>query len=182
MKKLYIINVVLLWFLYVATCYAQKIEIYQVESSDHIINVFVKAIELNELLKNDIFSKTQASLDLERSKVEKYYEKIVLPSIDKCLEKLSVENDNKLAVSFFNLTLSYSNSADEKLPETLFLFFFRNFKLFSNTLSSFDEKQKKQLLEMLNVGWEIHKFSESFSKKQLSNIQNKLDKLHQISY
>lgn len=176
MKILFTYCMILAFFFSFSYC-VEGMELKQDEQNKRIIGVFNRAIELNENYKHEFTKKEQSNQRGNRSELEKYYEEVVLISLKECIIKLSSINDEELAISLFHLILSFSNSADENLSDSLAQLFVKNNELIEKIFNKFNQRQKKQLYEVLNIGWQNYIFNEKMPIKKIKYLQKKINEL-----
>jgi hypothetical protein len=120
---------------------------------DEILRIFKQAIALNEDFKS---SKRVTSLEEDKRKraaLELYHEEELAPRVAVCVSLLSSGSDGQLAREFFNLLVSYENSADEELSFALGEIFLSNPEVVEKTVPQFAEPQQQLLYKRLEWGW-----------------------------
>lgn len=118
-----------------------------------VINIIKRAIELNKDFKSTI-NKDDGKYRKKRAEVEKYYEEILSPTLADVARLLSTDRDIDLAVEFFNLLISYENSADELLSYTLGEIFFKNPDFVNEVFCKLDKAKQEFIYRQLEWGFE----------------------------
>jgi hypothetical protein len=117
-------------------------------SRAHVIQIFERAILLNEDFKRD------PSDHDKRARLEAFDEDILDPAFEDCVKLLARGNDQPLAVKLFDVVRSHENSADEQLSITLAEVFYSNPDIFESALSTFPKDDQEYFYGHLEWGWE----------------------------
>lgn len=134
-------------------------------SREEIIGVIQTAIELNEDFKR-VLNKTESEYREKRAKTEKYHEEVVAPMLDDLERLLSTGRDIDLARNFFNLIISYENSADEQLSYTLGEIFLENPNLIEEAFYNLDKRKQKFIYNQIEWGFENVVYSKDNKSEQ----------------
>ena len=146
-------------------------------SREEIIGVIQNAIDLNEDFKNAL-NKTESEYREKRAEIEKYHEEVVAPMLKDLERLLSTGRDIDLIRDFFNLLISYENSADERLSYTLGEIFLRNPNLINEAFYKLDKRKQKFIYNQLEWGFENVVYSTD--KKSEQRIRDRYELLRYL--
>jgi hypothetical protein len=108
-----------------------------------LINMFAKATQLNHAFAADEATLKPEERTRRRHEVESYEEDVVDSHLAECLERLSAESDNELALAFFRFVASNENSADEEPMWTLGRLFLNNPNLVESNFAALSTSERR---------------------------------------
>ncbi|MBI4689045.1 MAG: hypothetical protein HY754_02060 [Nitrospirae bacterium] len=149
----------------------------QISNRDEIIRVFEKAINLNEDIKRTTNKIPLSEYQKKRMELEKFQEEVLSPKIVDVVKLLSAGKDIELSTKFFNLLISYENSADEISSYSLAEVFLKNADLVLETFKNFNKQEQKQLYQKLEWGWRNITYNKEKSDRRIKELSKKLQSL-----
>jgi len=152
-------------------------EFSNVSKRESVLKVFKRAIELNEDFKNNVNVLPFEEYQKKRRLTEEYHEQKLEPALSDCVIIFSSGNDIPLAKQFFNLLLSFENSADEGLSITFGEIFLNNPDLIIKTFKKFKKPEQKILYEKLQWGWLNVTTQEKIPEKKLRDRTGKMKQI-----
>ena len=142
-----------------------------------VVEIFSKAIKLNEKFKAGV-KKDPLKIQQKRRRETEQYDETILPlALKNSIKLLSSGNDKELAICFFNLLISYENSADEELSYTLAEIYSKNPDLIIKVFNNFNYTQRLYLYKELIWGWENINYYIKIPQKRKRNLIKKLEEL-----
>jgi hypothetical protein len=166
---------------YYTKSYADQLSVSQKETRSEVIKIFKKAIDLNEDYKSTQDKITFYEYLEKRGKLEEFDEEILAPRLSDCAKLLSSGKDIVLATQFFNLLISYQNSADEQLSFTLGEIFQNNPELVIETfkVNTYNETDQSVLYRYIEWGWVNIICGRKVSESIFRDRKHTLEKLHE---
>lgn len=143
-----------------------------------VLAIFNKAIELNEDFKHSVKTLPLEAQQKKRKIVEEYHENQLTEALEECVNLLSSGSDVLLADRFFDVLLSFENSADETLSYVFGEIFLNNPDLIINTFKKFKKTEQKILYQRLEWGFKNITIQKKISEKVL---KDRLEKMKQLN-
>jgi len=123
-------------------------------NKEEIIVVFNRAILLNENFKASVGLVPFKEHSSQRKHLEKFHEDTLSYAMSDCVLLLLKHENAKLLGSFFDVYISYSNSADEQLGFTLLDIFNNNPDLFLKTFKTLSHQGKTYVYKNIKYFWD----------------------------
>jgi len=123
------------------------------ESSVAIIQVFQVGIRLNQRFKKSVGESNHEEYLRLRTKTENYTKDKLLPCMRSAAHILGRKNDPPLEKAILRVAISFSNSANEEIPNILGEIFGNNPDAIINTIHGLPMPERKVAIGLLKFGW-----------------------------
>jgi hypothetical protein len=143
----------------------------EIMSRGNILEIYKKAIELNEDFKKSVGQVDLGALREKRWRVEKYHEDYLEPAYNNMVKYLSGEDDINLLVAYFDLIVSFENSADEGLNIALGEILLKNPRLIKEAVNSYMSDKRRYVVNKIRSGWENVVVIHNLDKKDMQYIK-----------
>ena len=137
------------------------------KSSDQIVQILARGIDLNERFKRSVKSGDEAAYRSLRQQHEQYSEDIAMPCLSKASQLLAREVDEPLLEKSVAFSISHENSADETVSEAMASVFAHQPAAMATSMSKLSPARARVLLRSIEAGWPaVRKGLDSSSRQE----------------
>ncbi len=133
---------------------------------EKLSDLLTRAIELNESLKTSVVKKS-ANYHDARKHLESYQSDCLSKAYPKIESNLVNKSDNTLLKALLDLSVSFENSADEKLSLLLAKVFRADSESFEKTFKKFSKPNREIIFGQLEFGWGNLTYQRVLSEKEI---------------
>jgi hypothetical protein len=123
------------------------------DTSDQVVDTLHESVNLNEEFKSAIADPAERKDTTLREQVELDTSTTLLPCMRRAAEILGAKEEPRLASALLETVISFSNSTNEEIPNTMGMIFGRNPDVIERSIRKLSSPERKQAVDLLLFGW-----------------------------